>query len=148
MGIRCRIIGAGLFLALSAGPVAEAAAEELGLGIEDALIAVQREMEQLKSASRGSGKPPYFTLKETSLRIHVVMVREAGPDGRSRMKILPVEVGQSYPEQAVHTVTLQLERTRIPPDRSQQPGAAPGRRGGRPRSAPKAQQPEPATNGE
>lgn len=146
MGTRRRIIATGLFLALSVSSVKVLAAEELDLGVEGALVAVQQEMERLKSAVKGSGSPPYFTLKGTSLRIHFVMVREEGPDGKPRMKILPVEAGQTYPEHAIHTVTLQLERTHIPPGGSRQQGAAPGRRGGRPRSAPKAQQPEPTTD--
>jgi hypothetical protein len=139
------MIGAGLFLALSAGPVGGSAAEEFGLGVEGALVAVQQEMERLKSAVKGSGNPPYFTLKGTSLRIHFVMVREEGPDGKPRMKILPVEAGQTYPEHAIHTVTLQLERTHIPPGGSRQQGAVPGRRE-RPRPSPKTQQPEPTTD--
>jgi len=141
------MISGGLFLALSAGPVAGLAAEEFGLGVEDALVAVQQEMERFKSAARSSGNPPYFTLKETSLQIHFVMVRETGPDGKPRMKILPVEAGHTYPEHVVHTVTLQLERTRRPPGRSRQPEAATGRR--EPSGpAPKARQPNPETDGD
>ena len=145
--MRHRMIGAGLMLAVYGGSVPGLAAEEPGLGIEEALLAVRQEMEKVKSVGKKPGKPPYFSLKEATLRIQFVMSRETGPDGTPRMKILPVEVGHDYPAAAVHTLTLQLERPQPQPASSRRPRAVPRRR--RPAAEPKQQpqerpQPEPA----
>ena len=121
MRFRHRLIGAGLFMALLAGSVPRLAAEErpaaeeTGLGIQEVLAVLHQEMDRIRQASKASGKRRAFVVDKASLRIQFVMVREAGPEGRSRLKIVPVEVGHDYPPDAVHSLTIQIE----PPDRRQ-----------------------------
>ena len=141
MSRRHKLVSASLLLVLWAGSVPRLAAEEeMGLGIEETLSAVRQEMEKVRRVVKAPGKPPYFRLKEASLRIQFVMVREDGPDGKTRLKIVPVEVGHDYPASAVHTLTLQMERTRVLPTRSRRRETGPRRR--EPSSRPQQEPPQ------
>jgi hypothetical protein len=150
MRMRHRVIGAGLLLVLSASFLPKLAAEErlaaeeTGLGIQEVLFALQQEMDRIHQATKASGKRRAFELGKASLRIQFVMVREDGPDGKTRLKIVPVEVGHDYPPDAVHTLTLQLEPPGGRPTGSRRPGAAPRRRepASKPQAEPK-QEPQP-----
>ncbi len=143
MKVRRGLIGAWLIAALSVGPLPSLAAEEPGLGVEEVLLALRQELNKIRAASKTSGILSSLRLKGVSLKLQFVMVRETQPDGKSRLRIVPVEVGHDYQAEAVHTLTLEIEPATGAPVMSRRPGPAqsPRKRPSEPRPAPQGQQP-------